>query len=189
MKIPNNALPHKVASTDADPLRRNINCLKLEMDDKGARLIATDGRALVVLPVETEDGDTPGLIPRQALEMASDPELRQVTIDDDMGNLKDVTGPTTLALSEHKAVLTDGLEVVRPALDWPKWESVATTAPAEECTRIALNARLLLNIQEALGADWVTLQIKNAVSPIRVTSGYNTTPKEAFGVLMPVRLS
>lgn len=44
-----------------------IDCAMLEIEDGKGRLIATNGRVLVVLPVEVQEGDEPGLIPAEAL--------------------------------------------------------------------------------------------------------------------------
>jgi hypothetical protein len=104
---------------------------------QGDRLVATDGRAIVAVPVEREEGDADGYIPATALAIARKWGRK--------------LGATSLKAEADKLTTPEGATFPRPALGtFPQWEQVLPAKDRREI-RISFDAALLLALAEAIG--------------------------------------
>jgi len=174
MKLPNNCKIEAVASKDTYRIQTSAAYLQ------GDKLIATNGRAIVVLPVEREEHDTDGYIPAKALAAARKLAKR------DMAHLA-ANGCITLK---------DGSTMPRDNLGgavFPNWQQCVPKEPEQSHpVRIGFNVKLLAEIAAAMGTETVCIRIQDEKSPIMVyptgATRMNEASPNAVGVLMPVRL-
>lgn len=176
MKINKTFKPELIASTD--DTRYTITAPYLE----GDRVIATNGMAMVVLPIEREENDTDGHIQSEAFKTARK-QLKNLSESQFVAN-----GQITYA---------DGSTAprVKDMGNFPQWKQVVPPIDRPVGFKVALDAELLLKLADALGAmpdenkkngKIVTLTFKNELSAIVVTPHTDT---KAMGILMPVRLA
>ena len=173
MKLPKNCLVEKVASQDST--RPAIGAPYLDIDEKRtAHIIATNGAALVKIPVEIDGEDCAGYLPAVALK-----EARKLAKKFDSVDL----------VCNGSAKLLNGATYPRGEGQFPNWRQVM---PKEEGkTVLALDARLLYELAQALGTEGVVLTF-DADSHITVrataTKGVQPASFEARGVIMPIRI-
>lgn len=180
MKIDNALKPELVCSKDATrPILQQAYL-------KGDRLVATNGRSLAVIPVEREDGDTDGFISPAALKAA-----RKLAKRRDAVSIK----------ANGCLALADGTQLPRTEPgQFPNYEQVIPKTPEESHKiTLALDAKMLLDLAQALGSDKVKLCITggDTVQPILVSpleqnrfgAALGKAKEGAFGVLMPIRLT
>jgi DNA polymerase III sliding clamp (beta) subunit (PCNA family) len=175
MKLPKNCLVEKVASQDST--RPAIGAPYLDIDEKRtAHIISTNGAALVKIPVEIEGEDCAGYLPAVALK-----EARKLARKADPINLS----------CNGSAKLLNGATYPRESREtFPNWRQVW---PKEEGKiTLALDARLLYELAQALGTEGVVLTF-NPGEPISVrataTNGVKPASVEARGVIMPIRIA
>jgi hypothetical protein len=175
MKLPKNCLVEKVASQDAT--RPAITLPYLDIDtDRKAHLIATNGAAMVKLPVEIAPEDAAGYVPTLALK-----EGRKLTKRTDSIDL----------VCNGSAKLLNGATYPRESpYTFPNWRAVW---PKEEGKiTLALDAALLYELAQAMGTEGVVLSF-NPDGPIAVrgtaTKDVRPASPEARGVLMPIRIT
>ena len=203
MKLENpTAKPEACVATEAGRYAMHylsLRCKSERFPGKG-ELAATDGRKLIVLPVECEPHDTDGFVTVDALKAA-----RKV-------------GKATRRHGGIVRIVANGAQAVydRPAENYPEAEAESTppamTMPRptdgafpkldavipssfddERRTTVGFNAEFLAELQEALGARSVLLSFArrddgtiDPACPILVTSG--RTRDNGIGVLMPVTI-
>lgn len=158
----------------------------------GDKLVATDGRALAIVPVVLEDGES------QATCM----------IDGELVRLAEKVagkGDAQIALNEKGAIVTDKkgakLERIIPfsdqetVLHYPKYRQVIPDPEKPIVATVSLDAALLLKLAQAMGAEShmtgqaiVTLRLidTDGLGPIQVSTSRN---KGAYGVIMPCRVA
>lgn len=146
----------------------------------GETLIATDGKAMIQLPVERSEGDEDGFVTVEALKAAR----------------KEAKRADALELKANGCLaLPSGASFPRPIEArigrWPNCQAV--WAPVWEkpvAMRIAFSAELLANLAEAMGTEGVVLEIVSETDAIRVlpTSTRKSSPVVlgAKGILMPI---
>jgi hypothetical protein len=158
----------KIELIAADTIRPAIAHPFLE----GDKLIATDGRRLVVLPVEREEGDSDGRVTEAALKAA-----RKLTRKNESAQIK----------ANGSFVFTAGSTLPRPNEDecgrFPNWRQLIP-AEGQHPHFVTVNAKFLWEIAQALGADSIKIAIKDELSPVLVTSAQ---APGAIAVLAPVR--
>lgn len=165
------------AVTSGDMTRQSITAPWLEIADGTGTLIATDGRAMAILPVEPGEHDVTGYVSEKALAAARKLVRKgeQVTVQ--------CNGACTL---------TDGASFPRPFADdsgvkYPQWRQVLPDATRESKLRVTLDPALLARLASALGVEdgqGVTLEFgKDEFEPVRVTGG----TAGGIGVLMLMR--
>lgn len=179
MKLPDCKI-EKAICTDESRYSITSALLEVEADGKG-KLIAANEHIMAIVPVEVEDGDTTGLISKDALETAGKQKsavYRRVMAND---SLKIVTGAGVL-------------ESKRPEGQFPNYREIVKGAPeriASERPTISFNVQSLLKLAQALGpvtskvADvnlWIDKKRHGAAIIVR-----NTGNPNAYGVLMPIR--
>jgi DNA polymerase III sliding clamp (beta) subunit (PCNA family) len=159
-----------------DETRTNITVIKLDATTRfGQCAVATNGRSMAIVPVEFDQGSAPndkGLINVEALQASR--------------KVKHAAGNMTL---NGAIELPDGRKFPRPSAadhSYPNWEAVL---PKEKATlSVGVNAKLLLELAQAIGSETVRLDFIDALSPITVTPcGYNA--QGGHGVIMPMRIS
>ena len=150
------------------------------LDVAGKRLLATDGRAVAVIPVDVDDDDTSGTVDADAFKRA-----------------------TKLGLSRQDAVLgangchrlIDGSTMPRPQSDlrFPLESTDSILRDAHEGElRIGINADLLAKLAKALGSERVELRvtIEERKGKQGVFSAMEVLPIDgipgAKGAIMPV---
>ena len=176
MKLHKDCLIEKVLSKDAT--RHGIAETYLDTENGSANLIATNGKALAVIPVELEEGDVAGYVATEGIKQARKADKRAEFPSMKLnGNLK----------------LSNGVEMPRTTLpagtEFPKWRQVM---PKDEGYNVefAFDAKLLYELAQAMGSDTVVLKYKAFGLPllVRPNGVYGTSPcVEARGVLMPIR--
>lgn len=166
MKIPKDCKMELCASRDAARSQSIHNIHVERLEDGTGRAVATNGRMLVIVPVEFEEGDEPGYLTPEALKAGR--------------KLK--CGPDMSIKANGDLKLANGVCFPRPRvndLPYPNYRQVIPTS--EPTFRVAFNARMLADLAEAMGTEVVTLEFVDTLTAIRV-SGHGRC-----GVLMPVR--
>jgi DNA polymerase III sliding clamp (beta) subunit (PCNA family) len=147
---------------------------------QGGRAIATDGKILASVPIETDDGEEveDKRIPIDALKAARKATLKMYP-------------DATLTLSEKSCSLPNGASypVLHPEQEGSRIPRVAEIVSAklakEDATfHVTLDVALLERLSEAIGCEKVTLCFKDNRSIITVLP-YDANG--AFGLLMPMR--
>lgn len=186
---------HEAAAKDAS--RYAIADLLFERDDKGARLVATDGRMLAVVPVTDAEGDQPGLVSKAAVVEATKGRTKAKPDAD----LRLPDDKRELVLMKHGGLT----ELPRTQNDqvFPKYTEVCKEP--EDGLTVTFSAELLVRMVKAIGAlgvedlDGVTFKFHattegkgkerkvtgiDANMPVKVEpiAGSN----ESFGFLMPI---
>jgi hypothetical protein len=178
MKIPKNCKIEAVASTD--PTREVLTAPYLEVKKERGTLISTDGRALVVLPVEVSEEDTEGWVAIPAL-VAARKFARK-------GNDAEVTCNGACAAMDGVAYPRPFTKPANPGPDYlakrfPNWRQVVPDKDRKTVLKVSLDPALLMAMANALGSgEQVTLEFEDELSAILVTG-----KGEGFGVLMPMR--
>jgi DNA polymerase III sliding clamp (beta) subunit (PCNA family) len=176
MKMPKDCLVEKVCSKDAT--RFAINAPFLDIKEGNANLISTNGRAIVVIPVQVGPEDAQGYIPIDGLKAA------RKAVRGKGGDIE--------ATANGAFALPTGQSFPRNVdATFPNWRQVM---PAEKpyVLEIGLNAAYLLEIVQALGGTGnVRLGFTGPNEPIlvRAMDGPLKHESEAKAVLMPVRIS
>jgi hypothetical protein len=160
------------AIVSADKYCGAITHVYLDVEQaENPRLIATDGHAMAVIPVQAtvEEG---GYIPVPALKAA-----RKVKGKGD--GILTLNGAASLPTGES-------WPREDASLRYPAWRQVLPGADRDGSVKICLNADLLHRLAEALGSDAITLELIPAqpLAPIRVT----VAGSQNVGVIMPIRV-
>lgn len=181
MKIDKTSKLEKCAATS--PTRYAMDVVYLDLQDKKHPVaVATDGKVLAVVPVELEDGDEAGMIPIEALK-----EARRGAGRGDTARIE-VNG--TLRAWGKKGPVT----YERPDdVPFPDWRAVTKheAQTTDKSLRVCLNAKLLLNLAQALGSDSVELRFQpfdtdnGQVCPMDVRPVQGGV-HDAHGVIMPI---
>lgn len=165
----------------AKDVRKYIREPYLDVDK--ARLAATDGACMVLLPVTVEAGDTSGFVSIEAITRAAKAERRR--------------GTASIVASED-TLTADGAGFARTKVAdagaFPDIDRVVPPANPDG-PDIALDAALLAKVQAAMGCGTVTLTFGrdadgkiDGTRAIRVeANGWTPTDAPPVGVLMPAR--
>jgi len=180
MKLPSfKSKPEAVPSKDTS--RPVLTCLYLRVEENGEGwLEATDSYKAVRIPVLTEEGDTDGLIPVEALK-----EARKQSRTEKRGAVE---------MAVNGSVVTpNGGQYERPEGTWPKLPELWPDETAK--FEIGFSARFLWELAQAFGEDTVRLSFTAGpngdpqnLRPIHVTPLRGDVPG-AKGLLMPIRLA
>lgn len=139
----------------------------------GNLLVATDGRKMVVLTVELEEGDTDGYISKEALIQA-----RKLAIKNN---------PSIISAKQESLRLANGTILQRKSdTQFPKWKQVI---PEKNDNRkeISFNAKFLWEMAQSMGAENVKISILDEKSPLIIYPLLFDNPgSKDYGVLMPV---
>ena len=182
MKLNKKCKIEAIASKDST--RHVLMAPFLEVKEGKGNLIATNGQGLVVIPVEISESDVSGHIPLTALK-----ESRKGKVAEPI-----------LECSEKAILLQDGASFPRVDLgNFPNWRQVIPDQEGKTLRRVALNAEMLFAIASAMGTSGVILEFDAGNfdgAPIKVfpaSSGRHgvdvPASQDAFGVIMPIRIS
>lgn len=170
MKMPIKYRPELCCSND--PTQQILHNVMLKDD----LIIATDGRRYIQIPVALEEGDVDGVIPSAVIAEAR----------------TQAEGSNELSvMSNGKLKFTSKfgpIEIENPASKvgkYPNTGQVTTRASNRKRHYIALNARLLMGIAEAIGSEEVTISFDNERSAITVEPK-DSKKSVVHGILMPV---
>lgn len=159
----------KIEKLVGDETRPQLANAFLEIDEKRAgTLVATNGRALAAIHATVEDSDNSGFVSPIAIK-----EWRKQS------------KKSYVQLVANGSLKILGTSFERPTEEnsgrYPNWRIVLPKSEEKEEYEITLNAALLLDIQEALGQESVTIKFygKDKVMTIEGING--------IGALMPVR--
>lgn len=183
----------KIASKDAT--RRIITTLNVRRGHKGfdgeGCIVATDGRRLAVVPCELESGDVEGLIRSDAIARG-DKERRKGP------RRRNAKTPIAIDAGEDRLEMENGTNIPRLDPDgytrkdevFPETDRVV---PDDYRVEYALNAELLAELSEALGAKGkgIRLRFRRTLEGIDAHSVVEVRPADkenkAVGLLMPMR--
>jgi hypothetical protein len=147
------------------------------IDTENGRLVATNGSAMAVIPVELDEEDEPGHVPCDAFKQARKGAKGEISMLCN-GN---VTLPSGAILPRDKSETP------------PNWQAVMPQ-DHQVNMKISLNAAMLAQLAEAMGTEGVTLEIEAADKTIVVKPAYAGRMGEirpacwqAVGILMPIR--
>lgn len=185
MQINKLAKIEKCVSTDET--RYVLTQPYLDIRDGEARMVATDGRCMAVVPVDVDASDVSGHVPAESLKTA-----RKV-----WGKLT----LNTLAVGEASVSVGD-YQWKRPVDmgKFPDWRNVIPNPEKDrtETLRVGINPEYLARVAEAIGTDrHVVLEIPvetqgrykgQVLNAIVVRPSDKGAVKGAFGLVMPVRL-
>lgn len=167
-----------------DQTRCVITSPFLEVENGKGNLIATNGQGLVVVPVEVSENDVSGHVSIQALKASR----------------KEKSLEPSLECLEKAIVLQNGSSLPRADLgNFPNWRQVVPDQEGKTLRRVALNAEMLFAIASSMGTKGVILEFDAGnfdQAPIKVIptscgkyNEENPACYDAFGVIMPIRLS
>ena len=169
---------HKIElAASKDQTRAAIVNPYLDRGPDGDKVIATNGRILAVLPVECDEKDVSGYVPRECLKDAR------------------TAGGVVL---NGVAEIYGGASYPRDA-EWnfPNWRQVMPDYTKEQTVRLAIDAALLKALADAIGAERVCLefpiesesQTVTSVIAVKPYDGPGCQPENpAHGVIMPCRV-
>jgi hypothetical protein len=172
MKIAKHYRPELLVSKGKEP---NPLLTDPYLDAKAERIVATNGHALVALPVETEKAERSRYLSCSLLEAA-----RKLGDDDVPAEIRD------------QEIVEFG--VLWPAAQertFPAWETLLPKHRRGDAgtTTITLDAKLLKALADAMGTGGgvrLTVQLGEAEAPILVQPCFGPDPEEV-GLLMPMR--
>ncbi len=182
---------HKAAKIERcvsqDETRHVLTQPYLDIRDGEARMVATDGKCMAVVPVDVDAADVAGHVPAESLKTA-----RKV-----WGKLT----LNTLAVGEASVSVGD-YQWKRPVDmgKFPNWRNVIPSPENDrtETLRVGINPELLSRVAEAIGAgEHVILEIPvetqgrykgQVMNAIVVKPSDKGAVAGAFGLVMPVRL-
>lgn len=180
MKLPKVCKIEAVASTDAS--RPVLHSPYLEVADGHGTLVATNGFALVALPVEVTEHDVSGWVSIPALVAARKFAKRSDTAEVSCNVA--CTGWDGVSYPRPHATPANAPADHIPSR-FPNWRQVVPDKDRQTLLRVSLNPALLMDIAQALGAgEGVTLEFVDELDSIRVTG---CGGKAGFGILMPMR--
>lgn len=150
---------------------------------QGGRAIATDGKILASVPIETEEGEDveERKIPLEALKAARKASGK---LWPDM----------LLTFTETHCQILGGASfpLHHTELRAPRVaEIISAKLEKEEATfSVTLDVDLLKRLSEALGAEALTLHFKDSNSIVTVIpSDHKNAENKSFGLLMPIRIA
>lgn len=137
MKYPDTKIELAAGKSD---VRAYLNAPYLDVDN--AKLVATDGHILAVLPVELDDGDTSGPVPIEAMKVAR----QRVNLRDENGAKTDPCIKCNTA-----AEVNSGASFPQGDMEtkYPDYERVMAKRPQVD-PDITFDAKLLINLVDAL---------------------------------------
>ena len=148
----------------------------------GDTLVSTNGIALVALKVERGEGDKDGYVTADVLKAA-----RRLTTK---------SLPEVSIVANGNYTLADGSVLPRKHEgNFPNWRQVMPRTEGESKPRhvIGLNAKLLWEMAQAMGAEELRLEILDGTSAVIVKPAYAkktcAAPEGTIGALMPVKLA
>ncbi len=155
----------------------------LDVKDGKGCLVATNGRTLAMVPVELGEKDASGFLSGDCLKAAR--KLTRETVQLDASGVCALTNGATMPREGGAA----------GGHAFPNWRQVVPADNANDGGAIiALDAKLLWELAQAMGTTGVLLKIKDSTAPVIIfphVAGTTSNPiryacEDARGVLMPI---
>ncbi len=178
MKLHTSLKPELIASKQKH--REAITEPWLEIDEKGSRIIATNGFSLVVIPCETTPEDHPGRVSGDVLKVARKKAGRD--------KIASVALNGVAKFNEEETAKRSNVD---PGLVIPPWRAVVPNNDPEKVLRVGINAKQLADLAEAMGTDCVALEIVDGKTCIivRPSASPAAPPSpDAMALIMPCRI-
>ena len=147
------------------------------IDAENGKLVATNGSAMAIIPIELEDEDTSGHVPCDAFKQAR----------------KGAKGEVSMICNGNVTLQTGAILPRNKSETPPNWQVVIPHKPKVN-VRISLNAVMLAKLAEAMGTEGITLEIDEPDSPVIVKPAYagrhgeaKPVCPDAIGIIMPIR--
>lgn len=176
MKLPKNVKPEVCVSKDST---RQVICQPWTAKvGEETFLYSTDGRKMLKIPVTLDEGEECGAIPNEAFKIARKEAGKRGNASMHCNGLVRFDNGATIPRPDQKDWKLPDCEQVFPAKDRPvKY-------------KIALDAFLLAELQEGVGATSVSLEFGDDKDVILIRFGYSgQEPTGAVGLLMLMRIS
>jgi len=163
------------------PEGRRLEIQNVQLDVAGARLVATNGKCLLAVPVEIEEGDAPGPLPEAAFRESrklGGRGKREARIECN-GSAKIQTG------ASFPRPHFDVPEANRP--QFPDWDA-CIPKPETQTMKLTLDAFMLADLVKAAGSEngFCTLHFApggKSGMRVQILKG-----PESLAVLMPISL-
>ncbi len=169
MKLHKDCKIELAASKDAS--RRVITEPYLDMSQDPV-LVATNGAAIAVIPVEVCAEDVPGHVGVDALKLMRKSKRDQAVLTKDWIEVEGVG------------------KILRSDLGgFVNWRAVAPDKDREATFSVGLNIKMLWELCQAIGCETARLEFKSNLDAIVVKPIRDCANKKAYGVIMPTRLS
>ena len=178
MRIERKCLIEKVMSTEESRYTLTTGMIK-ERDGKFV-VTATNGRVLVVVPVQMEEKDTPGRVTREALALS---RLKKNWPKDDTKGFV-----CQIGLNGHQE-LKNGWKLPRPGDEMGHFPDIEVVIPKKGTTRdfvFSIDPKLLLDLAQAMGSKLVTLRVNMEAQDGILVEPSDGIRSDAIGVIMPV---
>jgi DNA polymerase III sliding clamp (beta) subunit (PCNA family) len=179
MKLPKTVKIEAVCSNDET--RCVLMHPYLDIKDGAARIVATNGRALVAVPVTVEDGEESGWVSIPALTAARKAAPKRGE-EKDMARVHcNGTCQTTTADFPRPFKGKDGY--------WfPNYRQAIPDAEHQGGMKLAFNAQLLADIVKAAGGTGIVRLFQPEDPEAPITIGIDGAPEGTIAVLMPCRV-
>lgn len=169
------------AVADANDVRAPIREVYLDMETASRpRLVATNGRIMAIVPVETEDGDSEGFIKPEAFStgrkgtsgrmdtygLSANREIRVQT----------VKGTSIFPRTAHG----------EGEINFPRWRRIAEKSVNDKKQKyysVTLDAELLYRLSQAIGSDEVHLMIPEDGQEVILVRSNRC---DAYGFICPI---
>lgn len=194
MKIDRKYKPQYIISHDTS--REVLSFLNVEKEHTGidgACVVATDGRRLVVIPCELEEGDVPGMIRGDAVKIAGDQSFAMETTYRKGSRRKKRTATVSLKLESERLITDSTASFPRYSKEGKNnlqktYPNSGEVVPLKTSMKIklALNPTFLLELVQAMGGkgDTVIIEAIDEINPLLIS----LPDEKSFGVLMPLRV-
>lgn len=172
---------HKLHSVIAKPQSHRIGSLSNALILPDGRVVGTNGVTLAVVPGTPEESDDfaagPRQVPREAIVLACKGNKNAEARIELNGEVR-VTSQPGAPVASFRDPETG---------EFPRWDAVL---PAEDAskTRVSINARLLAELAQALGAEEVTLEFRT-VDKVRAKGGKTVQCKGPRLDCSPIRVT
>lgn len=177
MKLPKNAKIEAVCA-DEKSNRPTIAHPYLEIKDGAARVIATDGRAIVAIPVEVEEGEESGWVSIPALAAA-----RKASSRDGVASVH-CNGTCRTATADFPRPFKD------TAMTFPNYRQVIPDGEQKGVFKLAFNVELLAAVVKAAGGTGIVSVHQLADDPdAPMTLSIQGAKDGTVAVMMPCRAS
>lgn len=180
MKLPKNAKIEAVCSTDET--REVITHPYLEIKDGTARVIATNGRAIVAIPVEVEDGEESGWVSIPALAAARKACASRGP-EKDMASVH-CNGTCRTATADFPRPFKDD------AMTFPNYRQCIPNEDQKGIMKLSFDVNLLAAVVKAAGGTGIVRVYQPQDDPLApMTLSIDGAKDGTLAIVMPCRAS
>lgn len=176
MKVSATAKIESVVSTDKH--RRPLSEAYLDTTGDTPVLVATDGFAMVTLPVEAQKEEQGWISPlalKAARKLAKKADVLEIACNGSLALSDGTQFPRSTELSEG-------------FYPFPRWRNVMPSPDRPVTFRVAFNVDYLKRLADGLGTEEVILEFETPLTPIIVLPMNKEKQDGRKGVLMPCKI-